>query len=812
MERPAKRPRLGSFLHDDDDADDELFLDPQEVNAQRDPAVLLEQSRAVASFKLKSRWECVFEKYEKDFTGADDIINFYTEELPEVEVDNGHIRSLADADDAKSVAASETADLDEEERILHGKGAASGQLIRSGPTSLLPRAFYGGRLSGLASLAPAPPRLSTMFSSGFHFPSFSSFGPPKTFSEPLESIWNAPELPAEAFHNHAPVTAVTKRRVAVKALVAAQGDGSDDDDIIMGDTSSWIRDRANKTAPLPRPRLTNPRSSPTVKDLLPGQDTPKPPHTATTTSSSHEVVNQSGRRKPGRPRKLAKVNTSAEKPAKARPSKATVVPDSDTDLSEVSPVVANDVEPLKDLYDDTSSAEISFRPSKSLVRIEVQLPRRRRPDIVPSQPISRISLLASSLAGKTEQPLLDSSALVVREKASVQNRRRTLPHPSNPTQHEIQRHGSRRQTLPATRSVQLRTPANSSPAKPHGEDEMVLESQDQRVSEGSEQVRSDTQPAARTEHFSRNAIDKDYHFSDEDESWVSSSRVRKSAEQIQEPASTTRRALAKRVPKTTTLSGSSRSIRASFPAVKKSFRPTNAKAPEETLTQQAGPTETTSEEIPAPITQSTAELEDSAAKAVEHPEPPSPKVDNPPSPLQSDPTPNRLSTLISPITPSSNRANKKPAPAAPLVTPSSRHSNSKPTTTASVTLASTSRHSILSLLSDSDEDELSLSLDQISPLGRKAHNQHPILPMKNRSTAQKASVKRMSLSSYARATPKQKRSRLSGGWKSAATARVARRVSEGIADQDVHRTPGGTLRRCGEDGFKCERDFCFACL
>lgn len=31
-------------------------------------------------------------------------------------------------------------------------------------------------------------------------------------------------------------------------------------------------------------------------------------------------------------------------------------------------------------------------------------------------------------------------------------------------------------------------------------------------------------------------------------------------------------------------------------------------------------------------------------------------------------------------------------------------------------------------------------------------------------------------------------------------------------DEGLVKTPGGSLRRCGEDGFKCDRDFCFTCL
>lgn len=822
MERPAKRPRIGSFLHgDDEDADDELFLDPHQVNAKRDPAVLLEQSRAVATFKLKSRWENVFEKYEKDFTGADDIINFYTDGLPEVEVDNGHLRSLADADDAKSVAASESADLDEEERILHGKGAGSGQLVRSGPSSLMPRAAYAGyagRLSGLASLTQAQPRLSTMFSSGLHFPSLSSFGQFKSFSAPVEPIWNAPELPAEAFNNRATATAVTKRRVAVKALVAAEDDGSDDDDIIMGSASSWMQDKGKRTdQSSPPSRQTSQDSSPAVVNVLPTEEITEPPHIAAI-SVAQEVGIPSERKKRGRPRRVPQMNSSAEGAVLVTQPEAMVIPDSDTELLEPSPVVEDDVDRPKDPNGGVPTSESASKPAMPLVRIEVQLLRRCRPDIAPAQAAPRISLLPSLSASDKGQPIHDSSALVVRKRTTGQKKGRASLAPSIPIPRTSRRDNSRRHSSPPTRIVQLKTPENSSPTKPHEKDEVVLESQEQPVSDGPGQKRpaaeSATEPAARTEHFSRNAIDNDYHFSDEEESWVPLSRVRKSAKQIKESKSTSRRALVRRVPKTSAFPLSSPSIRVAFPAVKKGLQPTSAKTPEETLVQQPGPAESMPLEVSAANASFTPDIEGSVLDAAEHPKPASPRVDDSPSSPHLDSVLGRLQTQDLAITPSSRRSKEKPAaPPVTLVTPSPRHSKAKATATPSASRPSTSQRSILSLLSDSDEDELSLSLDQISPLVRGVRNQQRVLPIRSRSTAKQSSSKRMSMGSYARVTPKQKTSRLSGGWKSASsTTRFTHRAGDATEAEDRHRTPGGTMRRCGEDGFKCERDFCFACL
>ncbi|KAB5578517.1 hypothetical protein GE09DRAFT_1052538 [Coniochaeta sp. 2T2.1] len=671
MERPAKRARTGSFFHHDDEADDELFYDPAEINAQRDPAVILEKSRAVATFKLKSRWEDVFKKYEQDFTGEDDIINFYGSE-PELEVDNGHLRSLEDADDGKSVEASDTADLEEEERILHGNAAGGGQLARMGPSSLMAHPSFGGRLS---ALAPGPPKLSTMFSPGFQVPSYSPFGSAfKSFNAPADSMWNAPELPPEAFDNYAIATTVPKRRVVRQALMAAEEDGSDEeDDILMGNTPSWRQEK----------------------------------------------------------------ETEKEKEQPASPGVA---------LQEPSAVEGAGV-PEEDAIERVQTAE-----TISDLQAVVTPPPRRK--------VGRLRLKPRELT-----PTEDAMAI------EPQN----SPHPEVPQQ----------QPQPA-----------AEPA---------------------------AKPAAPAEQFSRNAIDKDYGFSDEDTAWVPPSRVRKTSKQVKKPSpsSTPNRSVVKRRPKVSTFLGSSPSIRAAFPVVKRSLQATRTKPQEDVSPcQQPEQTEATPDEValdnvPDPVALPTPKTEASVIVITDDPDLPTPDVNEiSPSPVvpadMSKPQP-------LPTTPSTNQTKEKTASEKrSLATPSSRQSKPKRTSTPSTYQPSTSKRSILSLLSDSDEDELSLSLDPISPLARSVHNSnhHAALPIRSRSsTAKKPSgVKRLSLGSYARATPQQqKKSRLSSGW-SASAAKAVRRKSDVAEDPDVHRTPRGTLRRCGEDGFKCERDFCFTCL
>lgn len=97
-----------------------------------------------------------------------------------------------------------------------------------------------------------------------------------------------------------------------------------------------------------------------------------------------------------------------------------------------------------------------------------------------------------------------------------------------------------------------------------------------------------------------------------------------------------------------------------------------------------------------------------------------------------------------------------------------------------------SRHSILSLLSD-DEDE------GIDELGRNLTAVPKLLSSAAQTTARKV-------------------------WKSSTRTRevyhtpVKKRPSEPVSPGSIIKTPGGTLRACGLDGYRCGRDFCFTCL
>lgn len=241
MEPAAKRSRKGRAPYDDVDADDELFLEPDDINAQRDPAVQLEQARAAATYKLKSRWEHIFEKYGRDFGDEGDEIDLAT---GEVVVDNGHIRSLADADDAKAGALS-NADEDEEDRILRGKAAGGQQLSRLAPGAPMRDTSYHGQLPGMSASTFGTPRLSAMFSPGVQYPSSLTYGSFRSLGSfispdrPVDPTWEVPELPIEAYEYSARSNSkIMPRKVIRKTLTAPQGSDGDDDDILLGVTTS----------------------------------------------------------------------------------------------------------------------------------------------------------------------------------------------------------------------------------------------------------------------------------------------------------------------------------------------------------------------------------------------------------------------------------------------------------------------------------------------------------------------------------------------------------------------------------------------
>lgn len=910
MERPAKRSRIGAASYDNDDADDELFLEPDEINARRDPAVQLDNSRAKAAYKLKSRFEAIFEKYEKDFTDVGDEIDIGT---GEVVVDNGHIRSLFDAEDARSVAPSEDTS-DEEERILHGK--ASGQLVRTTPGSVMPHPSYGGRLSGLGSLMLGPPRLSAMFS-GLELPNnpalggtFGSFLPVRS---PAESAWSAPELPRGAFDRQfALQTQVTTRRVAVRSLAAPIDDSSDEDDIIMGSATPFVPAKEKSSKPESKdstkkmrsqsPKIWGPLSPVSdgetrppvevalVEDLVPGASLGTEPAVDLAEATPHTAKTELDREPP-----LPKQNRS-EQPARkrGRPRKYEArVQKSHREPPEVSTMTFNHVDKSILADSDARDAETPNKPQNSRGHLVVLLVRRRRPEaMTPSHTESETDAEPPLPAGQPlrekEQPELPgqtspptpsgSSSEHIITPVPVPNMKRfaqrqisSLPFASTSEKrrNDTEKQKTTRRTLPASSPLtQLGSPVKESSAKkstaknsPASQstvkgtstnacqaDDMAVSSQDQPAPRA---VSPDILPAmqppmlpptAHMEQFARNVIDTAYDFSDEDEPFI-----RRTATEVAEPKKTSvsnlGRSMVKRVSKAPiSASKSSPSIRAAYPMVKKSSRNTE-KSEEEIL---HGPRPALEQTLPSKVCKSPSKpisevghvvkkrkhsetssrsqgsalssVADSHGTKWTHPEIsrrvhelPSSSPGGPQDQIRRGPSPRVLELSSSPLRPSHKPTQQNPLP----ITPAHQIKNS--ITTMSTTRLSSSKHSIISLIPDDDEDELSLSLDQISPLSRsRALGQQLVLINRIRPAAASAPRRASLLGSYAKAksrqrlsdwTPLSGRASLRGGG-----GRSRGGIGSSPIGTDLHRTPGGTMRRCGENGFRCERDFCFACL
>ncbi|KAK8064865.1 hypothetical protein PG994_007503 [Apiospora phragmitis] len=173
--------------------------------------------------------------------------------------------------------------------------------------------------------------------------------------------------------------------------------------------------------------------------------------------------------------------------------------------------------------------------------------------------------------------------------------------------------------------------------------------------------------------------------------------------------------------------------------------------------------------------------------------------------------------------------------------------------------SSAKKHALASLIPDNSDDEDEISIlahtptssrhaeapSSSSPLGNTVEPFTPSRRARNRSSLGSAAA-RQSGSRHAPATDSRasapgghsssssaaSRRRSKAGYRSAAkakttafsspllqrvlkTPRTARRYhhpsSAATEEEGVVRTPGGTMRRCGVDGFVCDRDFCLTC-
>ncbi|KAI1106204.1 hypothetical protein F4804DRAFT_301904 [Jackrogersella minutella] len=344
MEPPSKRMRLGQAPYDDDDEDeanlDELSMSPTQFDTRQDPMYELDRGRAKAATRLKSAFERIFEKYERDFTGVGDEIDL---ETGEVVVNNGHLQSL---DDEKDRAREDSVSSNEEERIMRGKDPDSVQ--RSHSKSLAQTSSLSSHNSSLGFPVGPNQQLTTNGTNHQFLPyemppnqsSFTDpfmFGSPMFGNVPVDPLWKTPEIPVAVyqdrfgfigqkmgyppsfgysygamlapggnlnngpfnslFHPHGPqrlASTKTLRRKLLLPVTPAADDSEEDDILLSNDTQKVVKSVAIKSI------NSSPLAKAAEKASQVGQRDAK--QVAVTVKDKSITI---PRRGPGRPKKVA---------------------------------------------------------------------------------------------------------------------------------------------------------------------------------------------------------------------------------------------------------------------------------------------------------------------------------------------------------------------------------------------------------------------------------------------------------------------------------------------------------------------------
>ncbi|KAI1774651.1 hypothetical protein F4818DRAFT_68908 [Hypoxylon cercidicola] len=200
MEPPSKRLKLGEASYDDDDDDeaniDELSMSPTQFDARQDPLYELDRGRAKAATRLKSAFERIFEKYERDFTGIGDEIDL---ETGEVVINNGHLQSLED--EKVRARKSSISSIDEERGVRKTDvgpiaNSKSKSLVQTTSAHLPVRGHPAGpdRIGAINSTHHPLPSFG-MPSNPYGSPNPVMFEPPMFGNGPSDPLWQTPEIP-----------------------------------------------------------------------------------------------------------------------------------------------------------------------------------------------------------------------------------------------------------------------------------------------------------------------------------------------------------------------------------------------------------------------------------------------------------------------------------------------------------------------------------------------------------------------------------------------------------------------------------------
>lgn len=826
MEPPAKRRKTAAQKRNEAEEDeDELFLEPEELNQRRDPAFQLQKGRALAVNKLKSRFEDIFAKYEKDFTGVGDEIDLST---GEVVVDNGHLESMRiarDSEDSEEDRDDENGQASEDERrILQGQvntgSSADAALatVRRDPWQVA-----GPSWPPLAM--ENTPRLSSMMFPGqqpFMSPFLST--PPFGMSTPMvvDPTWHAPELPISSFADHSANAAgrksgqrtwTTTRKMARKYLPAPESIEADEEDALLGVSGNL---RKTKESPLIKERfpvISSPHEDPSLSEFIQEVIQENLPETSPSNRISQTPLRPRGQPSILKQDQPALAASSSEKRRRGR-SKGwrKTSADQAQDSMAVDSTVSSGSNPKEqeglqngqshteknDLRSSTLNRPQSNKPSNQVLYVEIKMSKQnsdfipirededsstsdidKDKDTIPRKPI---------VQGKMERIVMDPSFNFSDEDTLLPRKAR-----------------KRRQTEPVT------IPAAAAAAT------TVTGNDDS----------SDPKPKSDGPALERIALDPTFAFSDEENMPPRPSR-RKA--RMSEPA---RLLDAGRATRPKTAIDTSRPRRADLPQSH-----TKPKASRTTKTRQscAPSTDVLPSATPADI-QIESHIE---AASLAQPE---------------------LSTAPSP--PKQHQQYQEPEPDPEPTTPNRPKVDKIPHST---------NTGIISLLSDNEdeEDEISFDLADFTPSGHHrilVHRPFPHLTNSsfsfsnkntpatnltntNKKKKNKNKTKRASLlfpssvppsSRNQETTPNNNNKHHSHSNSKTRKTQLARSVVKvhhhhndhrrrrhtDIAPTTINRkssnrlpsptgsivqTPGGTKRRCGEGDFRCERDFCFVCM
>ncbi|KAI1761250.1 hypothetical protein GGR53DRAFT_39030 [Hypoxylon sp. FL1150] len=317
MEPPFKKVKVGQAPYDNDDEEanlDELAMSPTQFDARQDPLYELDKGRAKAATRLKSAFERIFEKYERDFTGVGDEIDL---ETGEVVVDNGHLQSL---EDEKVRARERSVSSNDEEGAAKKKDVEP--ITRTKSKSAVKTTSSTHHAHNPVSLG--------MPSNSYNAPNPAMFGHPIFSNGPSDPLWQTPDIPIpyhQDMFGHAmgyapsmgygypPMLApgggygtgmfsgLTHHRVSTKlpyvkpskrqssAPVAPVEDDSGEDDILLGSTTQAVQVTSKGSKP----------STPPLTEKIDAQVMQQ--HVQQNDTVVSKPTPQKQRRGPGRPRK-----------------------------------------------------------------------------------------------------------------------------------------------------------------------------------------------------------------------------------------------------------------------------------------------------------------------------------------------------------------------------------------------------------------------------------------------------------------------------------------------------------------------------